>query len=309
MAYELDSDLETLARRLAERTGESVSEAVRRALDERLARLDTPAVGDAASWAATEGLSAGPGYEIRLFGHPVIRRVDTAGRAREVAWRLRRSLLLVAYLALAPERRASKEELVEYLWPDAAADAVRRNFHPTVSDARRSLAGDSDLPTLAHRDGVYVLDPAVPWWIDVEAFGNRVRRAKTARAAGDGGGELENLQAAWSLVRASLLVDHDAEWIERPREALRRRWLEVLRRIGELAAELERPTLALDAWRRLLMEEPFEEQAHLEVMELYGHQGRRDLVRRQYVRLQELLAELEVEPAAKTQQRYLELMR
>ena len=45
-------------------------------------------------------------------------------------------------------------------------------------------------------------------------------------------------------------------------------------------------------------------------MELYARQGRRDLVRRQFIRLQELLVdELNVQPLEQTQERYHQLMR
>lgn len=316
MAFELDPDLELLARRLAETTGESVTEALRRSLTERLGRLEavSDSVGSSHATVSADGPHSGPAFEVRLFGHPAIHRIAADGTRHEVTWRLRRSTLVVAYLALAPAHRASKSELVESLWHGEDPGAVQRNFHPTVSDARRSLSadapkGDDAIPTIAHRDGVYVLDPSIPWWIDVEVVRQLLRLADEASRSGEPERELLHLESAWRVVRGPLVAGLEADWVEAPRDELHRAWLDSLRRIGELATSLDRPTLALDAWRRLLIEEPFEEQAHLEVMELYGRQGRRDLVRRQYVKLQELLAELDVEPAPRTQERYLELMR
>ncbi|MDA8017637.1 MAG: type II toxin-antitoxin system VapB family antitoxin [Thermoanaerobaculia bacterium] len=308
MALELDDDLEALARRLARQTGESVRQAVRRSLAERLSRLSADG-GETDILAAR--VPSGPAFEVRLFGHPVIFRRASNGERHEVSWRLRRSMAVLVYLALAPGHRASKDELVESLWRGEGPDAIQRNFHPTVSDARRSLATDAraeegDIPTIAHRDGVYVLDPAIRWWIDVDVFRRLVHAAEEAEEPAI---ELRLLESAWRLVHAPLVRGFDADWVAGPRDELHRAWLAALRRIGELASQLGRHELALDAWRRLLMEEPFEEQAHLEVMELYGRAGRRDLVRRQYVKLQELLTELDVEPAPKTQERYLDLMR
>ena len=83
----------------------------------------------------------------------------------------------------------------------------------------------------------------------------------------------------------------------------------MLRRLGDVASELGRETLALDAYRRLLLDEPFEERIHVELMEIYGRRGRRDLVRRQFVHLQELLKDLHAEPADQTVERYHQLMR
>ena len=92
------------------------------------------------------------------------------------------------------------------------------------------------------------------------------------------------------------------------REVLHERYTRLLKRLGDLAAGHQHDTLALDAYRTLLLAEPYEEDAHVAVMTLYGRRRRRDLVRRQFVRLQELLKELHVEPAESTVERYHQLM-
>jgi DNA-binding SARP family transcriptional activator len=316
-----DLTLQDLARELARRLGTTVDRATELAVRQALERLG----GAPGSEAAPDATAPGDGvcFHVSLFGHPQIRRVavDGAGQRREEAltWRLRRAFQVVAYLALAPDRRASKEELVEAIWRDAAAVAVERNFHPTLSDVRKTLAGAGPHggPRPDHlplRDGVYVLDPAATWRIDVDAFHGELRAAEgVAGIDSAGDDELEALRRAWRLVRGPLLVGHEAPWVAAARDRLHRRWLDVLRRIGSLAggddARPDRLELALDAWRRLLIEEPFEEPAHVAVMELYARRGRRDLVRRQYVKLQDHLAEIDVEPTADTQERYLRLMR
>ena len=53
-------------------------------------------------------------------------------------------------------------------------------------------------------------------------------------------------------------------------------YLALLREVGDLASEHERLTEALDAYRSVLFEEPYEEHVHMKVMELYARQGRRD---------------------------------
>lgn len=256
----------------------------------------------------TGGGAVAPRFELQLLGEPrVVRRLG--GERRELRWRLRRAFATVAYLALADGRRARKDELVEALWPDAGERVVRRNFHPTLSAARRTLSGGA-FDTLSYSQEVYALDPGVEWWIDTEAFTAACERGQEQRAAGHGATALDSWTTAWRLYRGPLLAPLDAAWIRAPRAELQRRYLVLLRRLGELAAELGRHTLAVDVYRTLLLEEPFEEPVHRALMELYAEAGRRDLVRRQYVRLQELLLEeLSVEPSVETQERYHELMR
>ncbi len=250
-----------------------------------------------------------PQLSLQLLGLPVVRRLEPDGVERELHWRLRRALQSLAFLALAPGRRATKDDLVDAVWRDVEVAAIERNFHPVLSEARR---------TLGHREvfvfnqGHYTLNPGFDWRIDVERFRDRLERGRRRleRQPEDAPPALEAWLDAWKLYRGPLLDGVEASWIGPRREALHRDYVEVLRGIGGLASRLERTTLALDAYRSLLLAEPFEERVHLAVMELYAAQGRRDLVRRQFVRLQELLLEeLNVEPLEEIQQRYHQLMR
>lgn len=255
-----------------------------------------------------------PGFTIELLGHPRVCWLDAEGGEQELHWRLRRAFEVVVFLALAPQQRASRDELVDALWPDASQQAVRRNFHPTVSDARRTLlqAGDLQVSPILFRQGLYTLHPDVVWHIDVVRFEEGCRAGEVLCEQGDEhrAAALERWRAAWRLYRGHLMAGSYAPWVaESHREGLRRRFLALLREVGELAGELGHHTLSLDAYRTLLIEEPFEEKIHVAVMELYAHQGRRDLVRRQFLRLQELLEELNVAPLPTTQDRYHELMR
>lgn len=245
-------------------------------------------------------------FSLTLFGPPLVRRhagQDDPGV--ELVWRLRRSLQIVSFLALAADRRADKEKLVDAVWHDTGAAAIRRNFHATLSDTRRVL-GHSD--AILYHQGVYVLHPEIRREVDVERFralreaGREDRRAEPELAR-------EAWGAAWKLCRGPFLEGWEAPWILALQETLREEYLALLADLGGVAQELGHETQALDAYRSVLIEEPYEEHVHRTVMELYGSQGRRDLVRRQYVRLQEHLKELGVEPLEETQECYHRLMR
>ncbi|MEM7354514.1 MAG: BTAD domain-containing putative transcriptional regulator [Acidobacteriota bacterium] len=271
--------------------------------------------------------SSGPlGFRLKLLGQPVIQRIATDGEARELTWSLRRALQSVAYLALAPDRRATKDELIDAVWREVPEAAIRKNFHPTLSDARRTLGLRE---VFVYRQGLYTLNPGLDWWIDCEHFRGQVETGRQQLRQADELHQADDLErlgdahqvadrqraldvwlSAWKLYHGPLLAGLEAAWIQPLREALYRDYTELLRNIGELSARLGQRTQALDAYRSLLLEEPFEERIHLAVMELYARQGRRDLVRRQFVRMQDLLLnELGVEPLLETQERYHELMR
>lgn len=257
---------------------------------------------------APRGLSAR--YSLQLLGHPAAHRPGPDGRDVELHWRLRRAFETVAFLALVPDHRASKEELIAAVWPEASDRALAKNFHPTLSEARRTLGGGR---TILFRQGRYHLNPEITWEVDVHRFEDLCDqgRGRLASASDQAAEEevLEIWQAAWRLYRGPLLRDHEGPWLEVERRRLQRQHLVLLGDLGDLAARLERDTLALDAYRSVLLEDPFEERIHLAVMRLYARQGRRDLVRRQYVRLQELLLdELSEEPSAEVREIYHRLM-
>ncbi len=249
-----------------------------------------------------------PRFELHLLGHAMVRRIDASGRQRELEWRLRRALQSVAFLALAGDRRATKQQLVDAIWHDAGAAMVAKNFHPTMSEARRTVHRE----VFVYSQGSYILNPELGWWSDCDRFRQLIERGRRLATGSLGAQErcLDAWHAAWRLYRGELLSGVEADWVRGRRQAFHHDYIELLRDVGGLCARLGRVTQALDAYRSLLLAEPFEERVHLRVMELYARQGRRDLVRRQFVRLHELLAqELNVEPAEEIQQRYHRLMR
>lgn len=234
-----------------------------------------------------------------------------AERELEVSFRLRRSLHLLAFLALSPGRRAARQEVAEALWPEASEESARRNFHPVVSVARRSLreagAGEHDFVVAA--GGAYALDERIRWIADVDERREKLQQADGLLERGDRRGAAAAWQAAWRLYRGPLLQGVDLPWVVPAREALREEHLAQMRRFAETLLALGRSASALDVYRALLVEDPLQESDHLALMGVYARQGRRDLVRRQYERLCALLrAELGSEPLLRTTLEYHTLM-
>ncbi len=248
--------------------------------------------------------------ELQLLGAPAA-AVRRRGQRAEVGFRLRRSLLALAFLALAPSRRAARETLAEALWPESSRESLRRNFHPVISLARQSLreASGAECDFVVQSGGVYALDDRVEWRVDVAMREGRIQHGDAAAAAGDRAAAIADWTAAWRLYRGGLLQGADAPWAEDLRERLRDAHLGLLRRLAEALAAEDRGAEAMDVFRAVLVEDPLQESAHLALMEVYARQGRRDLVRRQYERLCALLrAELGAEPLLRTTLEYHTLM-
>jgi DNA-binding SARP family transcriptional activator len=263
-------------------------------------------------------LGPGPVYRLTLLGDPSVRQVDGNGGGQQLEWRLRRSFLVLAYLASSPGLSARREDLVEAVWPREGEQTIDRNFHPTLSHLRRSLAGDRRdgvPPPLLFRTGVYRLNPEITWEIDLLDFRRRVEegRAAVARDALDASGAAHPAvaawQQAWKLYRGPFLQGYYDAWVSTRRETYHRLYLELLRELGDLYVRLGRLDEAMDAFRSVLVEDPLQERVHLAVMRIYAAQGRRDFLRKQYDRLCTLLLEeLGVEPLPETTQEYHRLI-
>lgn len=255
------------------------------------------------------GLAGGERFRLHLLGPPAAWRRDPTGW-RRLHWPLKRAFRVLAYLASSPERRATREELVEALWPD---EPVGKNFHPTLSHLRRGLregAPDVDaLELLPLVDGVYQLAPELGWWSDLEALGRLEEAGAEHAAAGRDEQAIATWRAAWKLYRGHFLEGSYEPWVLHRREEHQRRHLRLLQALAAALVRRERFTEAIDAYRAVVVEDPLQEAAHAALMRLYARRGRRDLVRRQYERLAVLLREeLGVEPLPETTREFHRLM-
>jgi predicted ATPase len=133
-------------------------------------------------------------------------------------WRLRKGRELVKMLALAPEHRLHREQLMDALWPERDPDAAANNLHQVVHVARRAVGAES----IVLREELLALQAGV----DVDDFEQAAAHARRARSPGA-------YRAALSLYAGELLPENRYDdWA-----ALRREQLEQLR--AELDAELE----------------------------------------------------------------------
>lgn len=264
--------------------------------------------------AVKDEASSVPGFRVRLLGPPeVVLEPD-----HEVHWSLRRALLIFAYLAVAPERSATREELVSTFWEDAGEPEIRKNFHPTLSHLRSSLRGKSGraraqpkgpAQPVPFRRGVYRLSEAAVWKVDAVRVGELAEEGRRARRQDRLTDAAEVWKQAWSLYRGPFLEGFYGSWVEETRGRLHRTYLALLADLGGALAQLGRAEEALDAYRAVLVEDPLEEPVHAAIMRLYAAGGRRDLVRLQYDRLTALLRrELGVEPLPQTTSEFQRLM-
>jgi len=182
------------------------------------------------------------------------------------AWRSRRAADVVKLLALAPDHRMHRGQVMEALWPESEPEASGSNLRKALHFARRALG---DEQAIVNDHGVLVLHSDGGVETDVERF---EAAARWGLDASDEAG----CRAAADLYRGDLLPDDLYEsWAIEPRTRLRRRYIDVLR--------------AATLWDRLADEDPTDEQAARALIRIHLEAGERREAIRRFERLREAL--------------------
>jgi predicted ATPase/DNA-binding SARP family transcriptional activator/DNA-binding CsgD family transcriptional regulator len=215
----------------------------------------------------------------------------------ESAWRHRKAAALVKLLALASGHRLHRERVIEALWPKLGRRAASNNLRGILHVARKTLDPDPNATAryLSLQEEHIALCSEGNLWVDVERFEEVAQYAHRSREPGA-------YEAAIGLYAGELLSeDRYEEWAEGRRRQLHDTYLSLL--LGLASAHEERGNygLAIDALRKVIGEEPANEEAHVGLMRLYAHSGRKAEALRQHELLRESLSrELGVEPSAST---------
>jgi len=221
-------------------------------------RVEIPASSEASHF---DVLLLGP-FALFRDGVPI----DTAGWQRKVQ-------SLFRLLALAPQGRRSRDELIDLLWPDASADAGARNLRVVLHMLRRGLGGGEPSPVLSEL-GWIVLNPAHEWDVDLARFESRIAGA---------GDDIAALQEAAEAYRGEPLMEERYEdWAIAVRSRVQRLWRESCLRLALLHREGGRPEMAVLWLDRVLEIDPLDEEAVVRMLETLAGLGRRTEALRRY---------------------------
>ncbi|WP_275560547.1 hypothetical protein [Streptomyces sp. 5-6(2022)] len=204
---------------------------------------------------------------------------------------------VLAFLALHPNG-ARRETLTAALWPTAPADRPYNALHATLSQLRRALRTATH-QTLAEvilrQDGPYTLDRdrvGVDLWELHDVL-------DATRPGHSNEHRLAAVERLGDLYQGDLAEDLTAEWIEAPREALRR---DVLDAFGALAHALDAtdPEQALVLLEHARTLDRYNEALYQDIARFQARLGQHDAVTRTLALLTKTLAELEENPSQET---------
>ncbi len=225
-------------------------------------------------------------------------------------WHRRRARALLGCLLSSPGRRASREQVMEVLWPDLDIDIAANRLNGAVHELRQILEPEIERPAASRmlrleRDILEIAD-TTQLWVDAEAF---ERLLKEANNCSDPYETERLLEEASALYRGGYLLEElYSEWAAPRRDALQRAWVGLLLDLANLRAQRGAFANAIETLDRLRTAEPTNETALQRLMILLTQLDRRGealQVYRQHVAL--LQRDDESDPLPETHQLYEEL--
>lgn len=210
---------------------------------------------------------------IDLLGRFVVRIDDREIPAAD--WRRDRAAALVKLLAVTPQHRLHREQVMEAFWPDLDSELASANFRKAVHFARKVLDAHE---LISVSKEIVSLSDGIDLVIDAGRF---EAAAKVALLSGDA----RQCAEAADLYRGPLLPDDRyVEWLDAPRERLQQLYVKVLR-TGRL-------------WSQLIALDPTDEEAQCALMQAALDAGNRNEAIRLFDQLRERLRiELGVGPS------------
>ena len=202
------------------------------------------------------------------------------------AWQSKKARTLLKILVARRGRPAARDYLMEALWPEESPGVVTRRLSVALSTVRAVLDPDKRHPpdhfVIGDKDAIRLDLANLP--VDVEAFLAAAADGLARFGAGRTGDAEVQLAATERAYEGDFLEeDRYEDWATPLREEARAAYISVLRALAALAEASRRPDDAVRRYLRILEMDPWDESAHLAIVETMEHVGRHGEARRRYL--------------------------
>ncbi len=213
---------------------------------------------------------------------------------------------LLAYLAVERGRGHRRQSLVGLLWPDYPESSARANLRQVLTNLRQVLKDEENpTPFILVEGETIQFNPESDFWLDVTAFEEQI---SAKQEVGKTIPSVDDLKGTISLYRGGLLEgfslkdspDFDS-WTANLRERYQGMASSALGKLGEHHEQSQDYEKAIGYARRRLELEPWQEEAHRQLMRLLAINNQRSAALAQFEACKRILKdELGVEPSAET---------
>ncbi len=216
------------------------------------------------------------------------------------------AMALLMVLLCRPNRRASRDELIEAVWPDHGTINAAHALESAASVLRRHIlrTGEVGSLLLTLRSGgetIFKLAGQQRLWVDADALLSLLSQAMRAECRGQD--PLPLLEEAHALATGEFLEDDlYAAWAQPRRHTLGGARHRLLFKLVDLYLKDERVSLAEELLFAALEEDPADEDALYRLMVLLVEQERRQEALHLYQYTEDVLREEQAEPAVYTRE-------
>ena len=226
--------------------------------------------------------------EIQAFNVSRVRRNGELLANSE--WRSNGARALFFYIV--DNKGIRKDDVALEFWPEFSASKVSSNFHATLWRVRRAL-GNKD--AIVYEGGLYILNPEIAIWYDVEEFESIVKKAQV-----DSLPESERAtlwRSAIDLAQGDFLEDLFMDWSDERRAQLQETLIMAMREVAHWDFSQNRFEDARTLYERILLIDPYQDQIHLDLMKCLVAIGSATAAKAHFISYKELLTdELQAEP-------------
>ncbi|MCI2430357.1 tetratricopeptide repeat protein [Candidatus Acetothermia bacterium] len=222
--------------------------------------------------------------------------------------------LLKIFLAY-PGRILTRDELIEWLWPEKPFNAGFANLRKRISELRHLL--EPQLPSKAPsqyiftRPGCYRLHPQAPITSDAQEFLRRWQIGQKLEQDGQLQRALSEYETALAPAQDDYLAeDRYEEWAAGPRERWQALLCQALAHLAERYTQLQRYSEALELCHRILALNPTCEEAYYRKMLCYYLAGNSGEALQSYQEcVQTLKTHFGTPPSAETEELHQKILR
>jgi len=209
--------------------------------------------------------------------------VRVAGR-RVPRWSSLKARAVFQYLLVHQDRPTRRDVLMALQWPDHSHNSARNNLNVALHSLRNTLDGlGQGAQPIVYRDGCYILNPDLTWWVDRTEFLSAVDEAQRARRAGLLRQVIDAYRKAVQLYRGPLFEDDGTgEWYLPEQRRLRDLYGQALQEVAEIHFERGELSESLQFGQLAISNDPCSESIHRLLMRCYASQHQQQLVSRQY---------------------------
>lgn len=226
-------------------------------------------------------------------------------------WPSGRGRSVLKYLLTQRARPVPRDVLMDFFWPESTPESARNSLNVAIHGLRQAFRAIDETPVVLFENGVYLLNPDLTIWLDIEEFERHFQSARQLEESGQLIAAMAEYEVAIGLYHGDFLLDDPYEdWPVLTRERLRVMYLEALDRLGQIYFAQGQSAACSNLCQLILAVDNCREDAHCRLMRCYARLGQYPLALRQYQAcIEALRTELDVEPSPTTTELYERIRR